>query len=98
MCIENEKLNSAKQPGYPVYYQKITINYKLGNGILLFLYSRKREFFHFFQNNHQNYEPDDHMQPIYSTQKRKAEAYQYDLKKTLFFQHNLPTTSLHTKH
>src|ERR1700750_431242 len=49
MPTENKKLNSAKLSGYPVYYQKITINYKLGKGILLFLYSRKREFSTFFR-------------------------------------------------
>lgn len=95
MHIENKKLKVVKQPGYPVYYQKITTNYKLGKGILLFLYSRKREFFHFFQNNHQNYEPDDNMQPIYSIQKRKTGEDSFDLKKTFFFHHNLPATGLY---
>lgn len=47
MDIKNEKLNSATQLSYTVYYQKITMNYQAGKGILLFLYSRKREFFTF---------------------------------------------------
>lgn len=47
MDIKNEKLNPAKQLRYILYYQKITMNYQAGKGILLFLYSRKREFFPF---------------------------------------------------